>query len=44
VEGFRALKKIGYDKYVSFECGAEGDREVIIPAALELLRAQWEEA
>lgn len=44
VEGFKALKKIGYDKYVSFECGAEGDRAVVIPAALELLRAQWEEA
>jgi sugar phosphate isomerase/epimerase len=44
VEGFRALKKIGYDKYVSFECGCEGDRAVVIPAALELLRAQWEEA
>ena len=23
VDGFRALKKIGYDKCVSFECGAE---------------------
>ncbi len=44
VEGFRALKKIGYDKYVSFECGCEGDRAVVIPVALELLRAQWEEA
>lgn len=44
VDGFKALKKLEYDKYVSFECGAEGDREVVIPAALELLRAQWEEA
>jgi sugar phosphate isomerase/epimerase len=44
VEGFKALKKIGYDKYVSFECGCEGDRAVVIPAALELLRTQWEEA
>ena len=44
VDGFKALKKLGYDKYVSFECGAEGDREVVVPAALELLRAQWEEA
>ena len=44
VEGFKALKKLGYDKYVSFECGIEGDREVVIPAALELLRSQWEEA
>lgn len=44
VDGFKALKKLGYDKYVSFECGAEGDREVVIPAALDLLRKQWEEA
>ena len=44
VDGFKALKKMGYDKYVSFECGAEGEREVIIPAALELLRAQWKQA
>ncbi len=44
VDGFKALKKLEYDKYVSFECGAEGEREVVIPAALELLRAQWEEA
>lgn len=44
VDGFKALKKLGYDKYVSFECGAEGDRELVVPAALELLRKQWEEA
>ena len=24
----QALKKLGYDKYVSFECGAEGDRRL----------------
>ena len=36
--------KLGYDKYVSFECGSQGDREVVVPAALELLRKQWEEA
>ena len=44
VDGFKALKKLGYDKYVSFECGCQGDREVVVPAALELLRKQWEEA
>ena len=44
VDGFKALKKLGYDKYVSFECGSQGDREVVVPAALELLRKQWEEA
>lgn len=44
VDGFRALKKLGYDKYVSFESGVKGDREVVVPAALELMRNQWEEA
>src|SRR5690554_1823294 len=44
VDGFKALKKLGYDKYVSFECGSQGDREVVVLAALELLRKQWEEA
>ena len=44
VDGFRALKMIGYDKYVSFECGCGGDRNVLVPAAVELLRKQWEEA
>ena len=42
VDGFRALKEMGYDKYVSFECGCRGDREVSLPAAVELIRSQWE--
>lgn len=44
VNGFKGLKMMGYDKYVSFECGAQGDRNIVVPAALELLRKQWEEA
>ena len=44
VDGFRALKMMGYDKYVSFECGCDGDREILVPAAVELIRKQWEEA
>jgi Sugar phosphate isomerases/epimerases len=44
VNGFKGLKMLGYDKYVSFECGCQGEREVVVPAALELLRKQWEEA
>ena len=44
VDGFRALKLMGYDKYVSFECGCDGDREILVPAAVELLRSQWEQA
>ncbi|MDD4800640.1 MAG: TIM barrel protein [Proteiniphilum sp.] len=44
VNGFRGLKMLGYDKYVTFECGCQGDRMVVVPAALELLRTQWDEA
>lgn len=44
VEGFRGLKMIGYDKYVSYECGVQGDRNIVVPASIELLRKQWEEA
>ena len=44
VNGFRGLKMIGYNKYVSFECGCQGDRKVVVPAALDLLRKQWKEA
>ena len=44
VDGFRGLKQIGYNQYVSFECGCQGDREVVVPAALKLLRQQWNEA
>ena len=44
VDGFKGLKAIGYNNYVSFECGAQGDRTIVVPAAVELLRKQWEEA
>jgi len=44
VNGFKGLKMLGYDKYVSFECGCQGDRNVVLPAAVELMRKQWEEA
>lgn len=44
VEGFKALKMLGYNKYVSFECGCQGDRNTLVPVAVELLRKQWEEA
>ncbi|MDR1555778.1 MAG: sugar phosphate isomerase/epimerase [Tannerellaceae bacterium] len=44
IAGFKALKMLGYNKYVSFECGCQGDRNVAVPAAVELLRKQWEEA
>lgn len=44
VEGFRALKQLNYPYYVSFECGTKGDRKQTVAAAVELLRAQWEQA
>ncbi|MCD7931691.1 MAG: sugar phosphate isomerase/epimerase [Tannerellaceae bacterium] len=28
VNGFKGLKMLGYDKYISFECGCQGDRAV----------------
>ena len=44
IDGFRALKEMGYDKYVSFECGCDGDRDSTVAAAVALLREQWEKA
>ena len=44
VDGFRGLKIIGYQDYVSLECGSIGDTKETIPAAAELLREQWEMA
>lgn len=41
VDGFKALKMLNYQHYVSFECGSKGDKKVVIPAALKLLREQW---
>ena len=42
VDGFKALKQLNYQHYVSFECGSKGDKAVTVPAAVELLRSQWE--
>jgi len=45
VDGFKGLKMIGYDKYVSFECSSKAeDKNATAAAAVELLRKQWEEA
>ena len=44
ITGFKALKMINYQHFVSFECGTKGDKKVIIPASLKLLRDQWEMA
>lgn len=44
IEGFKALKMLNYDKYVSYECGCQGDRNIIVPESVKLLRDQWEKA
>jgi sugar phosphate isomerase/epimerase len=46
VEGFRGLKQIGYQQFVSLECGIKKGQnpEEAIPACFNLLRKQWEEA
>ena len=44
IEGFKALKAINYQHFVSFECGCQGDRNVVLPAAVKLLRQQWKAA
>jgi sugar phosphate isomerase/epimerase len=42
VTGFKALKMINYKHFVSFECGTKGDKKIVVPAALKLLREQWD--
>lgn len=44
VDGMKGLKWIGYQNYISLECGCKGDRAKAIPAAAKLLREQWEQA
>ena len=44
IDGFKALKALNYGNYVSFECGCRGDRNVLVPAAVNLLRKQWGES
>ena len=42
-DGFRALKEMGYDKFITLECGTKGERRDTVTAAVELMRAQWDE-
>lgn len=44
ISGMRALKELDYPYYISFECGTLGERAVTVPAAVELLRKQWQKA
>lgn len=41
-EGFKALKMLGYNKYIGYECGCQGDYRTVVPASVALLREQWE--
>ena len=41
IEGFRGLKLIGYQDYMSFECGCRGDKMVETPKCVAFLREQW---
>lgn len=42
--GFKGLKWIGYQDFVSLECGCKGDRPSAVANAAKLLRQQWAEA
>ena len=44
INGFRGLKEINYQDYVSFECGSVGDSKITLPAAVKLMKEQWEKA
>jgi len=44
VDGFRGLKRIGYQDYCSLECGCEGDPKVEIPKSFAFLKSEWEKA
>lgn len=44
INGFKGLKLIGYDNYISFECGSQGDKKTTVPAAVTLLKEQWNKA
>lgn len=44
VNGFKGLKEINYKDFVSFECGSVGDAKITLPAAVKLMREQWEKA
>jgi len=44
INGFKALKALNYPYYVSFECGCKGERSIVVPEAVKLLREQWEKS
>jgi sugar phosphate isomerase/epimerase len=44
IDGFKGLKEINYNDFISFECGSVGDPKITLPAAVKLIRDQWEKA
>ena len=44
VDGFKGLKLIGYQDFISFECGLKGERSKALIEAAKLIREQWESA
>jgi sugar phosphate isomerase/epimerase len=44
VSGFRGLKRIGYQDYMSLECGVDGKAEEEIPKAFKFVKEQWDAA
>ena len=42
IDGFKGLKALNYQGHVSFECGSQGNPLETIPAAVKLIREQWE--
>lgn len=42
--GFAALKEIGYEHYLAFECGIPGDPCEEFPKAMDYIREEWEKA
>ncbi len=44
INGFRGLKEINYQDYISFECDSVGDAKITLPAAVKLMREQWKKA
>lgn len=41
IDGFKALKMLKYQHFVSFECGTKGDKNIMLPNAFTMLREQW---
>jgi sugar phosphate isomerase/epimerase len=44
INGFRGLKEINFQDFVSFECGSVGDSKITLPAAVKLMNEQWKKA